>query len=275
MLSCMNTVAIKRGFRSIVLFLLTIYIAAAIYLYISQRDVLFNPLPDYQTPAELGLDDFTQIPLVTADSVTIHGWWHPPKLNAPTIVFFHGNGSTLVHYTTFLKLLAKHFGVLAVEYRGFAGLPGDPSETGVYEDARAAIRYLQEQQGIDSKHLILTGQSLGTGVATQMATEYDTHALVLISPYTAIVDIAAERYWFFPVRPLLTERFDTLTKIAKVDEPILIFHGTTDKTVPYAMSERLVQHNPATIQLFTLKDQGHDVDHHFIAEAMAQRLKLP
>ena len=147
-------------------------------------------------------------------------------------------------------------GVLLAEYRGFGGNGGTPREQGLYADARAAIGFLG-RQGVGPGRMVLFGESLGSGVAVQMATEYACAALVLEAPYSSVVDVAQDRYWMFPVKALVKDRYNSTAKIGKVRCPILIMHGTADRVIPIKFGERLFALAPSPKEMKVYPGLGH------------------
>ncbi len=250
------------------------YLTVLIALFVFQRQIIFQPTSDARTPADIRLHGYRIIPLITNDQVSIHGWFHPPRDGEKTVVFFHGNAGTLAIRQSLLEPLADAgFGVMALEYRGYAGLPGSPTEQGLYEDARTALDYLIAREQIAPQELILLGRSLGSGVAVQMATEYDIHRLVLIAPFTSVPDVAQEKYRIFPARPLVLDRFDNRSKLEAINSPILIFHGSQDWIIPYHMSQELQAMRPDMVELITMDGQGHNnLNEDRMVNIMAQRL---
>jgi pimeloyl-ACP methyl ester carboxylesterase len=129
-------------------------------------------------------------------------------------------------------------GVLAVEYPGYGVAGGTPSEQGAYAAAESALSWLRTERGVDDARVVLLGQSLGSGVATEMARRGHGARLVLISPFTSVAGMARRLFPFFPAR-FVRHRFDTLSKAASIPVPVLILHGTEDEVVPFSMGERL------------------------------------
>ncbi len=175
-----------------------------------------------------------------ADGVTAHAL----ELDVPgadrTVVYFHGNGEVAGDDVWVARELAREgFATVLVEYRGYgSSRPGTPSEPGLYADAEAVLRGLAAR-GVDARHVVLWGASLGTGVAAEMAARGLGSALVLVTPYTSLVDVAAVRVPFLPVGLLMRDRFDTLGKAPTLALPTMVLHGTADEVVPYAMGERV------------------------------------
>ena len=129
---------------------------------------------------------------------------------------------------------------LIIAWRGFSGNKGKPNEKGLYEDAKSAIRWLSSQ-GIKKNNIIIYGESLGTGVAVEIAQNKNYAGLILESPFTSMVDMGKKYYPFFPVRFLLRDKFESYKKINKISVPILIMHGEVDKIVPYTMGKKMYE----------------------------------
>ena len=171
------------------------------------------------------------IKIPVADDLTLSSWYKPPANNMPVILYLHGNAGH-IGYRMYLArhFLAAGFGVLLLEYRGYGGNPGKPTESGLYEDGRAAIHFLQH--GIQENQIVLYGESLGTGIATQLATEFSVCSVVLQSPYTSFTALARYHYFWLPI-PVL-DKYDSLSRIQKIHVPILMLHGKLDDVVPYS-----------------------------------------
>jgi fermentation-respiration switch protein FrsA (DUF1100 family) len=173
------------------------------------------------------------------------------------VAYFHGNGEDLADSIPMISLLRTlGVGVLAVEYPGYGIAGGTPSEQGAYEAAETALRWLRSEQGIDRDRVVLLGQSLGTGVATEMARRGSGARLILISPFTSVPDVARLRIPFLPAS-LVRHRFDNKAKAVGIDLPVLIIHGTEDDVVPFAMGERLANMFPHA-QLAPIQGAQHN-----------------
>src|SRR5262249_14246465 len=142
--------------------------------------------------------------LTEADGTRLAVWQAPAaSAEGPVIAFFYGNAGTLSDFAAIgVTFHREGYGVLLASYRGYPGTSGRPSEDGIMSDARAVLSVLPKGHG----PVILWGQSLGTGVAARMAAEGYGAALILQSPYTAVVDVAARRFPIFPVRQLMLDR---------------------------------------------------------------------
>lgn len=195
------------------------------------------------------------ISIKTADALTLTARYKaPPTETSPTIILFHGNGEDLTQRAHIaLEMIEAGYGVLLAEYRGYGGNPGKPHEAGLYADARAAYAYAAAR----SKHIVLHGYSLGSGVAVQLASEAKIDALILEAPFTSIVEVAAKRFWLFPVRLFARDRYDSLSKIPSVNAPILIYGGTQDGVIPPEHFQRLFGAARGEKQLALIEDADH------------------
>ena len=217
-------------------------------LYFAQDHLLFPAPPVARTP-ERGA-------VVRVPGGTAFLWLPPPTPDAPVVVHFHGNGGQIADELWLGDpVQAAGLGFAAVEYPGYAGVPGAPSETALIDAGRAALVYLQDTMGIPSARVALVGHSLGTGVALALAAEGRGARLLLLAPYTAITDAAAERYPYAPVRLLAKNPFDSLARAPRVTVPTLILHGEADQTIPIAQGRALAAALPHA--RFLAVDAGH------------------
>jgi hypothetical protein len=129
--------------------------------------------------------------------------------------------------------------VFIFDYPGYGRSEGSPSEAGCYAAADAAYEWLTESQHVSPGHVLLVGRSLGTAVAVDLAARKPHRALVLVSPVSSFPDAAQSHYPFLPARWLVHNRFDSLAKIGQCPGPVLIVHGTRDRTAPFAQGKRL------------------------------------
>jgi fermentation-respiration switch protein FrsA (DUF1100 family) len=236
---------------------LCIYIGAAAVLYFTQRSLMYFPETVRTTPAAAGLPDLQEITLTTADGEHLVAWHTPPRDAKPVLVYLHGNGGALRYRAErFLRLTGDGIGLVAIEYRGYGGSTGSPSERGLIADGEAAYAYAAARY--PTSQIVLWGESLGTGVAVALAAEKPVGRVILEAPFTSAAEVAARRYWFMPVRLLMSDQFRSDELIGKVTAPVLILHGVKDETVPYAMGQRMfaLANKPKHIVRFL--DGGHD-----------------
>lgn len=229
------------------------------YLYFFQRNILYIPNKNLGMPSTYQLYNMGALSLKTPDKVSVTAWYAPPPNDqAPVIVYFHGNAGNLSdRHEKFAKFLENPVGLLALSYRGYGTSQGSPTEHGLYEDARTVINYLINK-GINQERIVLYGESLGSGVAVQMATEYPTvKALVLEAPYTSITRRAQEKYPFIPIGLLLKDPFDSLSKITQIHAPLLVFHGEKDDVIPIWHGKMLYEQATVSKEIHTFPNVGH------------------
>ena len=231
------------------------YVIALAGLYWLQGRLVY-PLEQIAALKNAELEQQTEaIGIKTEDNLTLTARYKaPPGKTAPTIILFHGNGEDLTQRGHIaLEMIEAGYGVLLAEYRGYGGNPGKPHEAGLYADARAAYAYASAH----SNHIVLHGYSLGSGVAVQLASEAKIDALILEAPFTSIVDVAAKRFRLFPVRLFARDRYASLSKIASIDAPILIYGGTKDGVIPPEHFQRLFDAARGDKRLALIEDADH------------------
>ena len=217
------------------------YALLALAGYFGQRKLMYFPDRTRVQPAQAGLTDVSERVLKTPDGARVIAWYGKARPGQPTLLYFHGNGGSLVARTERVRrFMAEGWGVYMMTYRGYGGSTGRPTEVNNVADARLAYGALV-LEGVPAESIILYGESLGSGVATRIAVERPVAGLILDAPYTSIVDVAAGAYPFLPVRALLTDRYETVRYIANVKVPLLILHGERDGVVPVAMGRELAR----------------------------------
>ncbi len=210
-------------------------------MFFGQRKLMYHGGAAVPTPAEYGVPDMRPVRLATADGLELLAWHRAPTDEAlPTIVYYHGNAGHIGHRGDKVRpYLDAGFGVLLVSYRGYGGNPGSPTEEGLYHDGRAALSFL-EDAGVPPSRTVMYGESLGSGVAVQMATEQRVAAVVLEAPFTSAADVAQHIYWFVPARYLVLDRFESQSKIDRIGVPLLIIHGERDRVISVVFGRALL-----------------------------------
>lgn len=217
-----------------------VYLALLAYLYFYQRQLLYFPDRSQPQLGELRQIGVRDVQLTTADGLDLLSWYLPPREGRPVIAYFHGNGGNVAYRTDRVRRFAQEgYGVLLVEYRGYGGNPGAPSEAGLFADAAAGLDFLR-RDGITAGRIVLYGESLGTAVAVYAAAQLPVGAIVLESPFTSIAALAQYHYPFVPAALLVADRFDSLSRIATVKSPLLILQGGDDRVVPARFGETLL-----------------------------------
>ena len=244
---------VKRAFLRLPLTALTA-IAAALALSFAllfalresrmlDKQIIFFPDKEItQTPADAGLR-YEDISFSAADGTRLHGWF-APGTGADTLLWFHGNAGNISYRVNNILMLNRRLGlnVFIFDYRGYGRSEGSPSERGMYADADAALTYLQSRPDVDAGRIILFGRSLGCAVAVETAMRRPVKAVILEAPFTSIKGMAQSTgplTSLVPIHWLLKSKFDSLSKIASVQSPVMVLHGDEDATVPIAMARAL------------------------------------
>ena len=237
--------------------LLCVYAGVLAMLYVTQRSLMYFPETIHTTPAAAGLPQAQEVKLTTADGEHIFAWHVPPRDGKPVILYLHGNGGALRYRVErFTRLITDGIGIVAVEYRGYGGSSGSPSERGLIADAEAGYAYAAARY--PNQQIVLWGKSLGSGVAVALAAEKPVGRVILEAPFTSAAAVAAKHYWYVPVRLLMTDQFRSDARIGKVTAPLLILHGAKDDTVPYAMGEHLFDLANKPKHIVRFLDGGHE-----------------
>ena len=251
---------------------LVAYAALTLTIYLAQRSLMYFPDTAHVTPAAAGLPEAEEVPLTDADGTRIYVWHVPPRGDRPVILFFHGNGGSLAsEVDRFHRLISDGIGLIGVEYRGYGGSEGSPSERGLIADAEAAYAFAVSHYPV--QQIVVWGGSLGSGVAVALAAEKPIGRLILEAPYTSTEAVGAQHYWYLPVRFLMKDQFHSDQRIGKVKAPLLILHGMLDRTVPYSMGEQMFELANKPKHIVRFLDGGHnDLDAHGALNAVARFL---
>lgn len=227
-------------FRVSVYFLVG-YVLVLVMLMIFENRLVYRAATAAQSWAPAPSPDIQDVNLVSAEGVRLHAWWCPCPTADEVILMCHGNAGNLSHRGNTLLKIRDLFNasVLIFDYPGYGRSEGSPTEVGCYQAVDAAFDWLVKDRGIPPRKVILYGESLGGGVATNLATRQDHRALVLIKTYTSLPDVAQKLYPWVPVRWLMSNRFDNLAKIGQCRRPIFVAHGDADQLIPHELGERL------------------------------------
>lgn len=249
---------VGRSACTLALMGLGIYGIAVGTLYAMQRNILFigagNSCRIWANPPA----GYRIVQLRTADGLNLKALYRPALPGRSTILFFHGNGdNAATGADLFAPSVAQGHGALLSEYRGYCGNPGSPDEQGLYRDGEAASRWLRDH-GVPQSRIVLAGYSLGTGVASKIASESRPAGLVLIAAYASIGHAAAQHYPWAPARQLVKDQFPTIDRIGRVNAPILLLQGADDRTVFPDNGVALARVRPDAM-LMTVPGEGHTI----------------
>ena len=221
--------------------ILVIYTSILILLFIFQRNLMYHPDENNYFGDKLKIE-IEKVKIKTSDNISLLGWFHKKDLKKfKTIVYFHGNAGKLenrIHKLNHFKDMNVNF--LIIAWRGFNGNDGKPFEEGLYRDGKGAIMWLKNL-GISEEDIIIYGESLGTGVATEIAQNKNFAGVILESPFTSMLAAAKSKYPIFPIKLLLKDKYESNKKIKNIKSPILIMHGEVDKIVPFWMGKKMFE----------------------------------
>ena len=225
----------------ILLIFILIYLFILISMYFFQRNLLYHPGENNYSGDQL-IVSVEKIKIKTKDNIELLSWYHNKNIDDyKTILFLHGNAGSLenrIHKINHFKDMNVNF--LLVAWRGFSGNKGKPTEKNLYEDARSALQWL-ESKGIKENDIIIYGESLGTGVATEIAQNKNFAGIILESPFTSMIEAGKDKYPYLPVKFLLKDKYESEKKIKNIKSPILIMHGKVDNIVPFYMGKKMYE----------------------------------
>jgi fermentation-respiration switch protein FrsA (DUF1100 family) len=238
-----------------------VYVALVLLLVVFERRFIFFPnYPDRLggnwQPAGLPVEDVW----LTSDGVKLHAWWIAAPQAEFTILYFHGNAANInnrAEIYAFLRTLPAN--VLALEYRGYGRSEGSPSEAGIYRDADAAYEYVTQQRGAPPGHVIGLGASLGSAVATDLASRKPLGGVVLEAPFGSTAAVARRVYPFLPgLGYFARTKLDTLSKIGKVKAPVLVVHCTQDPVIAIAMGQAVFERASEPKEFLRIEGMCHE-----------------
>tara|TARA_X000000368_G_scaffold3211_1_gene2453 strand:- start:921 stop:1739 length:819 start_codon:yes stop_codon:yes gene_type:complete len=252
----------RRNFLlEIIIGILVVYSSVLIVLFIFQRNLMYHPDENNYFGDKLEVN-IEKVKIKTSDKINLLSWFHKKDLKKfKTIIYFHGNAGTLenrIHKLNHFKDMNVNF--LIISWRGFSGNDGKPSEEGLYVDGNSAINWLKNL-GLSEEDIIIYGESLGTGIATEIAQNRNFAGLVLETPFTSMVEAAKNFYPYIPVGLLLKDKYKNNLKIKNINIPVLVMHGESDQIVPFWMGKKIYEMaNQPKYSYFT-KDDDHMMEY--------------
>jgi len=235
------------------LWLFAIYVGLCVLVYVVQRKMMYFPDPE-PVAAEPGMED---VALETADGVTVRATWWPG--NRPvTILLLHGNAGHRGHRFPWMRRFHRlGWSVFLLDYRGYGGSDGSPSQPGIARDADAAAAWLRAHRPDDA--VVYFGESIGGSVAVDLASRTRPAAVVLQSAGYDLTDVGKEHYAWLPLGLMLKDTWSARGKIEDLDVPLLSIHGTRDRIVPPAHGRRMFDASPsADKEWYAIEDAGHN-----------------
>jgi fermentation-respiration switch protein FrsA (DUF1100 family) len=231
-----------RLVRRWVLFLGLLWLGAVVVLKALENRLVYFPLraaESWNPPPDPQTED---VWLTASDGTKLHAWFLPHD-GPGAVLVSHGNGGNLSHRGALIQNLHRHLGrsVIAYDYPGYGKSDGAPTESGCYLAGEAAYRWLTGERKVPAGRVVLLGESLGGGVAVELATRHDHEALALVFPFTSLPAAAKCHYPWVPCGLLMANRYDNLSKIGTYRRPVFITHGTADEVIPFSLGKELFE----------------------------------
>jgi pimeloyl-ACP methyl ester carboxylesterase len=230
-------------------------------LWTLQRQLIYFPDP---TPVPAAADVIAgarDVTLHTADGLELGAWFIPaakPEDTGMAVLLAPGNGGNRADRVGLAEELSRRgLAVLLMDYRGYGGNPGSPTENGLAADADAAVRALREL-GYGAERTLYFGESLGSGVVTALQARHSPAGMVLRSPFTELADVGAHHYPWLPVRALLRDRFPVVEHLVSSDVPVTVIYGERDSVIPSGLSARVADQAPSLVERVVLTDADHN-----------------
>ncbi len=250
----------RRGFTRLLLGFILVYGAVLTMMLWFENRLVYSPLKAaefWEPPPDPSITDVT---LSMPSRIRLHGWWYPVSGSQSALLICHGNGGNLSgRGQTMVRFgQALNRSVFIFDYPGYGKSEGKPSEAGCYAAAEVAYKWLRDQQGIGGSQIVLYGESLGGGVAVELATRLDHHCLILMKSFTSLPAVAKQLYPWLPTHLLMSNRFDNSNKLSRCTRPVLIAGATEDTLVPFLQSEQLFGLANPPKRLIRLEGDDHN-----------------
>jgi uncharacterized protein len=239
---------LRRILLTIAVTVAAVYAGAIVYLMTQETRLVFangRPLAASRPAAP-----FEQLTITRADGQPQFAWVmrHAAQAeSAPWVLFLHGNSATVASRVNILRYEALRklgLNVVTVEYRGFGGLDGVPTEASVTEDARQGYRFVREALRVPTDRLVIYGWSLGSAVAVNLASEVPARGIVLEGAPASLVAIGERRYPWLPIHTIMRNPFESIAKVRKISAPLLFLHSPEDEIIPIEEGRRLYDAAP-------------------------------
>ena len=239
-------VRMKQVLLSLCFILAFCYLCAVIFLYIFQRTFLYFPTDKYQHPYER-MSVFSNAE--TLEVIVLN------KGNSKALMYFGGNGEAVVSNANELSTNFSDVTTYLINYRGYGGSTGEPTESGIYQDALAVYDQIKESH----THISLVGRSLGSGVATYLAANRAIEKVALITPYDSILSVAKNKFYLFPVKFLLKDHYDSQSRAKNIESEILVIAAQYDEVIPMSHTQSLVdEFRSDQVVMKVIKNVGHN-----------------
>ncbi|MFK7842290.1 MAG: alpha/beta hydrolase [Sphingorhabdus sp.] len=239
--------------------LIGLYLVLLFLVYVFQRQFLY--FPDQSVPSENQLNQIgiASVLIGSGPDGDVRSLWQEAGTSgSPVILFLHGNAGSHYHRIPIYQALAEDgAAVLGVGYPGYGGNAGSPTQATLFQIAQDNYDWLIEQ-GIPPSQIVIVGESLGSGVATHLASQNRAAGLILAAAYTGMDEMAQRQFPIFPARWLIKDRYRSIDRISDIEMPLVWIHGTNDELIPFAMGQRLFDAAGAPKEAFAIEKGGHN-----------------
>lgn len=226
-----------------------------------QRQLIYYPDPSAVPPAAEAVEGARDVTLHTADGLELGAWFVPPAAGTDrglAVLVAPGNGGNRAGRADLAEeLRARGLAVLLLDYRGYGGNPGNPSEEGLALDALAATDALAGL-GYPPSRTLYFGESLGSGVVAALQARRPPAGVLLRSPFTDLADVRAHHYPWLPVRLVLRDRFPVVEHLRGSEVPVTVVYGDRDSVVPTVLSARVADAAPVLVERVVFEDADHN-----------------
>lgn len=239
--------------------IISIIVCGKVLLISMEYKMTFHPDREIESlPDEFGLK-YEDVYFENKDAVTLHGWFFPTKDAKVTLILFHGNAENVGDRLDYIRMLHDlSINIFVFDYQGYGRSKGSPSESGTYDDALAAYNYLKARKDIDPRFISFFGRSLGGAIAIDLATRVNCHRLIIEGAFSSIKDMAKDIFPFIPLYLVVSNKYDNVSKVAKINMPKLIIHGTLDETVPFSQGKKLFDVAKEPKEFYEIYGAGHN-----------------
>ena len=245
--------------RGVLVVLLVVVLVLGL-LWLLQRKMIYFPDASAPPAAATVLAGGRDVVLETDDGLRLRAWLAPPTGpdRQVAVLVAPGNGGNRAGRVPLARALAQAgLTVLLLDYRGYGGNPGSPSQAGLARDARAARTYLINQ-GFAPDRMIYFGESLGAAVVTEVSIEYPPGGLVLRSPFTELAAVGRHHYPLLPVGALLRDRYPVADLVGEITVPTAVVYGSADTIVPPSQSRAVAERAASLTALVVVDGADHN-----------------
>ncbi len=251
-------------------------LAGVLAVVFGQRSLIYFPSGSVPAPASVGLPDAESLTVTTDDGLELDAWYVPAAGDTVgAVLVLPGNGGNRGGRAPLAAALRdRGLATLLLDYRGYGGNPGRPSQQGLLADARAGARALERHSGLDPARTVYFGESLGTAVAAGLAAERPPAATILRSPFPSLAAVGQRRFPWLPVRLLLVDHFPTAQWISAYSGPTLVITAARDEIVPTDLSVQVAEAAGGGAEVVTVRAAGHNDPALFDGVELLDRITL-